>query len=79
MDRVTKKFNVYLNTNKVDEVTMIKYLEQYDGSISALFKKTLRSYIEQHPSQIMNSVNVKPKTIVATKEKPNKLLDTFTL
>ena len=46
MAKVTRKVNVYLNSNKVDEVSLIEYLDNYNGSTSSLFKLALREHMK---------------------------------
>ncbi|MGK2231330.1 MAG: hypothetical protein ACI92O_000488 [Colwellia sp.] len=78
MAKVTRKVNVYLNSNKVDEVSLIEYLDNYNGSTSSLFKLALREHMKNKKN---DEVKLKPITTAVQKSsKASKtLLNTFTL
>lgn len=52
-----RRVNVYLNINKVDDSEAIAFIDNYNGSVSALFKDALREFISQ------TRLNSEPKIV----------------
>tara|TARA_B110000211_G_scaffold143489_1_gene163767 strand:+ start:5790 stop:6071 length:282 start_codon:yes stop_codon:yes gene_type:complete len=93
MAKKTRKVEVYLNSNRIDEVSIINYLDNYAGSISSLFKTALRDYIDKTPKDLKHQ-EIMPEVIANEKSEPQSnmskkvvnetinpkgLLDSFTL